>query len=1061
MSPARWTQVEDLFHRLSDLPPERRRPELEHATLRDPELRAEVESLLAGDRADRPFMDEPALGRGFDLSATPFDAEADAQALDGQDINGYVLVRQIGRGGMGTVYLAFGKDDPARRNVAIKLLRYGAQSEPLRGRFDRERQTLANLDHPYIARWLDGGAARGPAFFGPYFVMEYIEGQPIDRYCDERQLSIADRIKLFRQVCAAVQYAHQHLVVHRDLKPANILVTRDGSPKLLDFGIAKLLTTEGSESESQMLTVPELRLLTPEYASPEQVRGERISTASDVYSLGVILYELLTGRRPYRARTRTPGELERMICDTEPERPSLAAARETVSLDLAASHFARRTAEQIGAARGINALQLPRRLRGDLDNIILTALRKEPQRRYASVEQLSEDLRRYVEGQPITARKDTLGYRASKFVLRNQAAVLAAALVVLSLVGGVIGTAWQAIVASSQRDIAETNLILAEQFKSRAAGAMARARAQAAAARTVSDFLVGLFRMVDPDSGLGKDISAREILERGVAQLEHGLSDQPEIRAELLDTIGRAYTNLGAYDQAAQLLEEAVELRRGRYGSRSRETAESLTSLGDLCRLSGQFERAIGLHREALDFYRSRYGDEHVDVARSLGHIGICVMEKGDPIGAEPYVADGLAMLHRLGDPEPPLRATLLSNLASIKFGRGDFAGSEPLLAESLELRRELYGDEHPKVALALHDLAMARQFIGRRADAEGLFREALAMRRKLLGAEHFNTAITLNSLARLLVERGAYAEAEAALREALGIARSRSAEGDDFVATALRYLALVLLDVGKLDEAEAFAREALEVRRAYFGPEHPNVSTAMNQLARVLLVRGRAAEAESLQRDALAMQRKLLGDRHPDQIGTLRILGRALLEQGDVPAAEANLRGALALSDALFGRRHVAAGLILGDLADAVLAGGDTSAAEGLLCEALDIQRGLLAAPHVDLAATLTRLGLLWTETGRPAEAEALLRESVTMHTDLFPQGNWQTAWAQSALGACLTELGRSAEAEPLIVDSLPIIEATHGAAARRTLEAHRQMARYDDVAPPPGADGGLMYEP
>lgn len=444
MTPERWQQVKGALHELLELPPEPRSARLNDIAVSDPDLRHELDSLLAAhDQAGDDFLSGSAVASlGLESIA--------ADPLIGRHLGPYQIVERLGHGGMGEVYRAFRADDQYRKEVAIKLVRYGHESEFVVARFKQERQILAGLDHPNIARLLDGGTTEQGA---PYFVMELIEGQPIDGYCTAHDLSTDDRLTLFLQVCGAVQYAHQHLIIHRDIKPGNILVTPEGVPKLLDFGIAKILDAASAPAAPEA-TRTQFRALTPEYASPEQVRGQPITTASDIYSLGVVLYELLTGHSPYKLESTDPLEISRAICDSEPQKPSTAAQREAGATQQQ-SDVAQNSATITTTFDRAAALRISKNLRGDLDNIILMALRKEPQRRYASVEQFAEDIRRHLGNLPVIARKDTLGYRASKFVRRHKVGVAASAAVAAALVAGMIVTLHEARVARTERARAE------------------------------------------------------------------------------------------------------------------------------------------------------------------------------------------------------------------------------------------------------------------------------------------------------------------------------------------------------------------------------------------------------------------------------------------------------------------------------------------------------------------------------------------------------------------------------------------------------------------------------
>jgi serine/threonine protein kinase len=443
---ANWPKVKELFSEAVKLDPQERIPFLNQACAADENLRSEVLGLLSAHDSSGDFIQHPAL---VDVGFMVNDVSTDTNhsAVTGQHIGTYEIIRELGRGGMGAVYLASRADESFDKQVALKLIKRGMDSDAIIKRFVMERQILANLDHPNIARMIDGGTTEDGL---PYFVLEYIEGTTITRYCDEHKLNTLERLKLFLQVCAAVQFAHQNLIVHRDLKPSNIIVTKDGTPKLLDFGIAKLLSVDSALVETETIG----RLFTPEYASPEQLRGLPITTTSDVYSLGVVLYELLSGHRPFSLASRSPEEIARMITASEPLKPSVVITRHEATPHTDDGHRSI-TPEGISRTREGNVDKLRRRLEGDLDNILLKALRKEPERRYASVQDLSADLQRHLTGLPVLAREDTFAYRAGKFIQRNKVSVAAAAVVAITLITATGVTSWQATVAKRERAKAE------------------------------------------------------------------------------------------------------------------------------------------------------------------------------------------------------------------------------------------------------------------------------------------------------------------------------------------------------------------------------------------------------------------------------------------------------------------------------------------------------------------------------------------------------------------------------------------------------------------------------
>jgi len=752
----------------------------------------------------------------------------------GQRIGPYEVVRELGHGGTGSVYLAHRVDDEYRKEVAIKLIRGGRVTSEVVRRFRSERQILANLDHPNIARLLDGNTTEAGT---PYVVMEYVEGILVDEYCAGHALSIEDRTRLFRKICAAVHYAHQNLVVHRDIKPANILVTANGEPKLLDFGIAKLLKPEDS-----LATVDEtragIRPMTPEYASPEQVRGEPISTASDVYSLGVVLYELLAGRRPYSFHRHQVREIERAICEQEPERPSTAVTRkqnaDTANIDNDAG-----TAGTVVAQKGITTDKLSRRLRGDLDNIVMMAMRKEPSRRYASVEQFSEDLRRHLDGLPVLARPATLRYRTQKFVGRHAVGV-AAAVTVMVLIAALVGF-----------------------YTWRLAGERDRARLEAAKAARVSEFLSGVFEVSDPSQSKGETVTAKELLERGATRIRKELADQPEVQSTMMNVMGTVYLSLGLYDQAEPLLEESLSTRRRLYGEKNPETAASLLSIGRLHYARGEYERAESFCRQALELNRELLGKESPEVARSMNLLATVLTARKDYSAAELMFRQVIDLRRKLQGNQHADVLTNLSSLSVVLIDKGDHEGAESIMREIVELRRQLYGDRNPQLAIDINNLAAALYSRGELADAEQLFRESLTLRRKVLGDEHPDVAEGLNNLAVVLRDKGGYEEAESLLRQAIAIETRNRGADHWYVAYYQSTLGLVLHASGDYEAAEATFRGATETYGKTFSEDNAYTAVPVLGLGMVLTDKGNPEKAEALLRESLAIFQKRLPAGH------------------------------------------------------------------------------------------------------------------------------------------------------------------------------------------------------
>ena len=707
----------------------------------------------------------------------------------GTRIGAYAVIREIGRGGMGAVYLAERADGQFAQRVAIKVLRM--ETEEVVRRFGQERRILASLQHPSIARLYDGGVTEDGR---SYFVMEHVDGVPIDAYCKERDLLVEQRLRLFIEVGEAVQQAHRSLVVHRDLKPANILVTASGEVKLLDFGIAKLLEPDLA-SDAAPATRTTMRVMTPEYASPEQVRAEPVTTASDIYQLGLLLYELLTGQRAQRLQDSTMVELERAICDTQPVPPSLVVPRG----------------------------RLRKRLAGDLDNIVLMALRKEPERRYATAEQMVEDMRRHLARQPVRARPDTLGYRTGTFVRRHRGGVTAAAAVALVLAGLV---AFYTMRLAAERD---------------------RARLEAAKAAKVSELLTGLLTGADPfRTPDAKEPTVRNLLDAGAERIQKELAGEPELQAEMLNVIGRVYQQLGLHDKAKPLLEQAVALGRRGVGPESERMAQSLQNLGVLRREMGDLAASAPLLEEALAMRRRVLGPEHKAVAQTLEDLAYVYQLRGDKT-TEPLVREALAIRRKaLGD-EHRDTVSSLNDLGLLLLQKGDLAGAEPLLRQCVASNRKLLGEGHPDVATAMGNLALVLQAKGDHAEAESLIRQALSISRKALGDRHLDVGIKLNNLAKSLRLQGKYDEAAAALEEALQI--TRPALGNDHQRTIhfTVALALVRLEQGQARVAEPMLRHALQVRVRTLPADDTRLLHTKSVLGAVLTKLARYDEAERL----------------------------------------------------------------------------------------------------------------------------------------------------------------------------------------------------------------------
>jgi serine/threonine-protein kinase len=841
MDPTRWQRINELFHAALDCAPAERDAFLRASCASDSSMYAELRALLDSEAAE-----QGALGGLIGEAVSGLLSTS----LEGQRVGPYRIVREIGQGGMGAVYLAERADGQFEQRVALKLIKPGMDSEQFLRRFRAERQILARLQHPHIARLLDGGIDDQGR---PYFAMEYVEGHPIDRYCNERGLSVDERLTLFVDACRAVTYAHSNLVVHRDLKPAHILVTAEGQIRLLDFGIAKVVSDEESNAE---LTQAGLRALTPAYSSPEQVRGAPVGTATDVYSLGVILYELLTGARPYEVESHSPLEIERVVCTTIPERPSLKV-----------NATERQAGERFAHAYGTEPARLRRRLLGDLDVICLKALQKEPERRYQSVEAMLQDIVRNLTGLPVEARPDSISYRLTKFAGRHRAGLATMVLTTLLITSLVT---FYTLRLAAERD---------------------RAQQEAAKADQVATFLQELFEVSDPSESKGETITARELLDQGAARIEQELAGQPEVRASLMRVIGGVYQSLGLYGRARPLLERALQDNRRLLGDDHDEVATSQTALAVLLQDMGDVTAAEPLFRHALATRQRLYGDRHEKVSESLGHLGFLLETVGDYQGAIQMARQVLALDSTLFEPEHPRVAASLAKLAGMLRRQGQNEEAEPLLRQALALQRKQLGNRDLTVASTARNLASLLRDRGALEEAETLYREALAIRREILGEVHPEVAVALNSYAILLDRKGDRQGAIAGYREFIRIAQQiHQGRPHPDLAAAYNNLGLTLKTEGQLDEAAAMLLLSMQVGDQVLARDHPNRAFPRMGLAGVYLEQGRYAAAEPLLRNALALRRAGLPTGHRYIGDSLSDLGFCLTRLNRFGEAEEHL---------------------------------------------------------------------------------------------------------------------------------------------------------------------------
>jgi serine/threonine protein kinase/tetratricopeptide (TPR) repeat protein len=870
-SPERRAEIEEIFDEALDMPEEDRAAWLVSRCGDDVALRREVELLLAAhEQRDSP-LDIPAAVHAASMFTDP---------ARGRRIGPYRVLRELGRGGMGVVYLAERDDGQYRRRVAVKVLRASQDAGELHQRFLAERQILASLNHAHIAQLLDGGVSDGQL---PYLVIEYVDGLPITEYCDRQRLDISARLRLFREVCSAVHHAHQNLVLHRDLKPGNVLVTGAGQVKLLDFGIAKLLNPTLAAVE-QPVTRTAFRLMTPAYASPEQVRGDTLTTASDVYALGLLLYELLAGRPAHRITTNSPREVYEVVCERDAERPSDAI----VSEDAGGASPA-----ELAAGRGTSPERLRRQLRGDLDAIVAMALRKEAGRRYGSAELLAADVGRFLDGLPVFAHRGSRGYRFEKFVRRHRgAAMVAASSAVLLVVAA--GVAFRsAAVATRERD--------------RSTAALAQTQHALRESEAVTDLLVRLFQAGDPSEGGHVALTATDLLRRGVTAAEQ-LEGQPAAQARTFEALGRVYTVRGDLELGADLLQRALAIRRTKLAGDELSAATTTVALAEVLRLQGKYLAADTLARAALRVRRAALRDTHPDVAESLYQVAGIAVYLGNMADAEAHARDALEAWRRGGRGSDARMVAGLLRLSNIVWRRGDDAGAERLLREAMAVAERAYpgphedragvlmrladllgdhperrieaeslaraavreiraqsGDAHPTTANSIKQLGVRLAQYGKPAEAERLMREALVIQRRVWGDSNVVVGATMLALAEILTQRGNAVEAERLAQEAVVIHASSLGTNHSNYAGALGVLVDALVLRGAVDSAEVVARRAVDIRVASVGPTQTITALSVAGLAGVVARQGRFEEADSIYRSALAVIRRRTTESHVD----------------------------------------------------------------------------------------------------------------------------------------------------------------------------------------------------
>ena len=924
MTPERWQKLKELCHLALAREPSERAPFLAEACQDDEQLRREAESLLA-----RATLD----------ASTPVDPPNE---LENKVIGHYRLLQKIGEGGMGEVWLAEQKE-PVRRRVALKLVKAGMNTREVIGRFESERQALALMEHPAIAKVFDAGSTPDGA---PYFVMEYVAGVPLTEYCDNHRLSIKERLELFMQVCEGVRHAHQKAVIHRDLKPSNILVEElDGRPvpKIIDFGVAKALSQK--LTAHTMFTRVGSLIGTPEYMSPEQAlsSGEDVDTRTDVYSLGIIFYELLAGAPPIELRKIAFDEFLRRLREDDPPKPSTKIRTGDAA-----------TTTELARKRQTEPVALARAIGGDLDSIALKALEKDRSRRYGSASDFATDIGRYLRQEAVQAVPPSPAYRARKFASRHRWGVATACAFVAVLAAAAVISIRQTIRANREAAIAEavSNFLRNDVL------------AQASAATQAS-----------PSTKPDPDLKVRTALDRAAARIGGRFDKQPELEAAIRETMAQTYADLGLYPEARYHLERALDLYRETLGAKNPKTLRTMSHLGGVATFQGKYPEAEGLLSQALDIQRRVLGAEHPDTLDSANNLATLYDVEGKYPQAEALQSQVLDSKRQVLGPERPQTLQSMNDLAVIYDEEGKYVQAEALDNQTLEIERRTLGPENPITVMTAANLAIVYNEEAKYAQAEVLYRETLEIRRRVLGPENVETLDSANNLANLYFDQGKYAEAEPIYLWILETRRRVQGPEHPSTLSSLNNLAGDYDKEGKYPEAEALLSQSLEIERRVLGPEHHNTIRTANRLAAVYGREGKYKEGEELGSQALETSRRVLGPDHPDTLLCISNLAALYQQQRKFALAETYAAQVLDGRRKRLGSAHPHTMISASDLALAYVSQQKFAEAEPLAREALDFWKKSQPGDFQQFRSE-SLLGACFAGQKKYAEAEPLLLE-------------------------------------------------------------------------------------
>ncbi|HTT65943.1 MAG TPA: tetratricopeptide repeat protein [Bryobacteraceae bacterium] len=1014
MSPEQWRRIEQVFHGAREQAPGAQAAFLAEACRGDDELRREVESLLAQEDvtgpADRPVRPEQMFAGSHDGSTLALPDGLYGKPAAGSIIGRYRILRTAGQGGMGTVYEA--EQDHPRRVVALKIIKPGLTAEELIKRFELESQALGRLQHPGIAQIYEGGTTDAGCGPQPYFAMEFIRGEDLKSYANRHSLDTRARLELTIKICQAVEHAHQHGIIHRDLKPGNILVDETGQPKIVDFGVARV-----TDSDAQITRQTDVGQLvgTLAYMSPEQVAADPlgIDTRSDVYALGVVLYELLSGRLPYTV-SRKLHEAVRTIREEDPA--SLSSVN--------------------------------RNYRGDIETIVMRALEKDKNRRYASAAALAADIQRYLRYEPITARPASAIYQLRKFTRRHRALVAGLMAVFVALIAGVVASATQAMRArnaeraavgerdraaaaerraTAERDRALSAEGLAQQQRNNAMAERQRADTEAATAKAVADFLqndllaqAGATAQARAGIPGDPDLKVRTALDRAAAKIGGHFDKQPLVEASILQTMGRAYQDLGVFPEARKLLERSIALRRQAGRGDDQEMLGTMSRLADIYRFEGKYDHAVDLFRKTIEAQTRLLGARHPDTLETTNNLAVAYLAQSKHAEAERLFRRVLDLQRQTLGQDALATLRTANNLGFLYETTARFDEAEKLYSKTYEALRRLRGEQYPDTLDALTNLGSLYVSQGKFPQAEAIFTKLLEIRRRVQGEEHPRTVEALNNLAQTYRMEGQLAKAEELQLQVVELMKRTLGEEHPDTLTSINNLALTYRDEGKYAESEPLLQKTLAVRKRTLGADHRDTLRSMAGLARLYDYQGRYKEEQALTAEVYALRRRLLGDDHPDTLESLNVLGASYVRLGEYAKAEPVFQKLIETRRRISGPDHAETLIQLQNLAVVYRSQCKYAAAEELVKKVLDVRRRVNGDRDPDTLRSVYSLGVLYRYEGNYAAAEPLFQEALLGQTQVLGAEHIHTFATMQDLGENYRAQGQYARAEELFAKVL-----------------------------------------